>query len=489
MHWEISWEKINMDYLLEDYMTEDEKIVVLGLSSFHPNGYIREKALKELIKYNDSKIIPFIIIRTCDWVDKIRKEAQEILLNMIQIDNILYIVQNIMLIDKIKENVDGLRKYYKYYNVRLKTIEDDEIFLEKIYAKIESILNCSKNESIVSNALLEGALSKDAYVQEYSLKEIISNDLLPHKEIIEILTKTKDQITCVKSIKLVLDKLNDEEVIELKDYLDKIEGYRAKVELIRRLYTAEYFKYPKDLEMYALSKYASVRDIARFYMRKLGFNKFNKFYMNKLNNSENKKEALLGLCETCKKEDIEIILKFFKNSNSKIQKKILNRIIELSDIEPCCDYNIFIKALETGNKNVIKLSRQYISQNYELFDKEILFKLFIDSESESLKAVYAKILSSGSDWTSLMYSLRIFEEKENIVSKIGYENIERWIKEKRLYLNIDKDTGKISYYKLYNMDEHMTKTLSQLLKKNRFLLQKDIRNIIEGLILNYGKFK
>ena len=88
-----------------------------------------------------------------------------------------------------------------------------------------------------------------------------------------------------------------------------------------------------------------------------------------------------------------------------------------------------------------------------------------------------------------MYSLRIFEEKENIVSKIGYENIERWIKEKRLYLNIDKDTGKISYYKLYNMDEHMTKTLSQLLKKNRFLLQKDIRNIIEGLILNYGKFK
>lgn len=482
----LEWKDIDIDYFFEDYMTENEKIMILGLASFHPNGYIREKALYKLIKYNNSKIMPFIIIRACDWVHEIRKEAQDMLLNMIQIDNLTYIVKNIMLIDKIRENIEGLKIHYRYYDVKAKTIKKDEVFLQKIYTGIESILNCTKNESIVRHILAEAVLSKDEYVQEYSLNKIISNDMLPHKEIIELTSKVKNQIICFKSMKLILEKLKDEEVIKFKDDLDKINGSRAKVELIIRLYESGFLQTAEDLKPYALSKYASVRDIARFYMRKCGFNDFFKFYADISDITENKKAAILGMCETCKVEEMDMVAKYFKNSSSKIKKKILNRVISLSDVEPYSNYEIFFDALESGCESVIKLSRVYIKQNSELFDKEKIYDLYVHNDAISAKSALAEVLCCGNGWGSLLYALRLLGDENKIGCDIGTKNIERWIYEKRLYLVKDNDTGKVKHYTLSKMNNDMAKNLKDVMKKNGHLLKNEIKETIEGLILNYG---
>ena len=486
MAWAVEWKDIDIDYFLEDYMTEDERIMILGLASFHPSGYIRERALYKLIKYKNSKIIPFIIIRACDWVYEIRKEAQHMLLNMIQIDNLTYIVKNIMLIDKIRENIDGLKIYYRHYDAKVKTIKKDEVFLQKIYTGIESILNCTKNESIVRHILVEAVLSKDEYVQEYSLNRIISNDLLPHKEIIELTSKVKNQIICVKSMKLILEKLNDEEVIKFKDDLDKINGSRAKVELIIRLYESGFLKTAEDLKPYALSKYAPVREIARFYMRKFGFNDFFKFYVDSLDMMKNKNVAVLGMCETCKREEIDMVSKYFKNSSSKIKKKILNRVISLSDVEPYSNYKIFFEALESGCESVVKLSRVYIKQNSEFFDKEELYDLYIHTDVISAKSALAEVLSCGNGWASLLYALILLGDENKIGYDVGSKNIERWIYEKRLYLVKDSNTGKIKHYSLSKMNNDMAKNFKDVMKKNGHLLKNDIKETIEGLILNYG---
>lgn len=486
MTYSFDWNRIDMDYLLEDYMTEDEKITVLGLASFHPCGFVREKALDELIKYDEGKTSVFIMIRCCDWVSNIRNKALNSLINMIDIKNFRYIIKNIMFIHKIKERVENSTNNYQYYKYKM-DMNEEEFFYKEISTKINNILRSNENLPLIRNILVENTLSKDKYVQEYLLKEIINNDLLPYREIIEILAKVKDQIVCVKCIKLILEKLSDEETINLKEELDNIRGYKSKEEIIIRLYNAGYFNDVEELKKYALSKYYGVRDIARFYMKKLGFNDFTKFYIEHLKYDEEKKSALLGLCDVCKKDNVEILLQYFKNSTSKVQKKILSKIIELSEREPCCDYNIFLEALHSGNKSVIKLSKIYINQNLELFDKEMIFSAYKSEKDEFSKESLAEILCKGSGWTSLFYSLKLIGDIDNIGSNIAGKNIENWIYEKRSYLIKDKDTGKVKHYSLSKMNKELSINMKSLIKQNGHLLQNSTREIIEGLILNYGE--
>lgn len=486
MSWAVEWKDIDINYFIEDDMTEDEKIIVLGLASFHSDGYMREKAIRELIKYKNPKIMPFIIIRSCDWVYQIRKEAQRMLLNNIQMDNFEYIIKNILLIDKIRENIDGLKGYYKYFEItKANTINEDEEFLQKIYLMIENILSCSENKSVISNILVQAVSSKDDYVQEYALSKIISNDLLQYKEIIDLTSKVKNQITCVKSMKLILEKLNNNEVIEFKDDLDKINGSRAKEELITRLYECGFLKTADDFKPYASSKYAPVRESARFYMRKCGFNDFFKFYTDISDTMENKKVAILGMCETCNREEIDVVSKYFKNSSSKIKKKILNRAISLSDIEPACNYKIFFEALESGCESVIKLSRVYIRQNSELFDKEELYDLYCHTGFISAKSALAEVICCGKGWGSLLYSLKLIGDENKIGYDVGTKSIERWICEKSVYLVKDSATGKIKHYTLTKINDDMAKNFKDVIKKNGHLLADDTREIIEGLLLNY----
>ena len=136
-----------------------------------------------------------------------------------------------MFIHKIKERVENSTNNYQYYKYKM-DMNEEEFFYKEISTKINNILRSNENLPLIRNILVENTLSKDKYVQEYLLKEIINNDLLPYREIIEILAKVKDQIVCVKCIKLILEKLSDEETINLKEELDNIRGYKSKEEII-----------------------------------------------------------------------------------------------------------------------------------------------------------------------------------------------------------------------------------------------------------------
>lgn len=48
---------------------------VLGGLSFHPNGYVREAAVKRLASVSDSSEVRFLLLRLNDWVPEVREAA------------------------------------------------------------------------------------------------------------------------------------------------------------------------------------------------------------------------------------------------------------------------------------------------------------------------------------------------------------------------------------------------------------------------------
>ncbi|MFI5461079.1 MAG: hypothetical protein ACHRXM_37200 [Isosphaerales bacterium] len=49
---------------------------VLGLLSFHRNGYVRHEALRLLAQSHDGSELPYLLIRQNDWVESIRADAR-----------------------------------------------------------------------------------------------------------------------------------------------------------------------------------------------------------------------------------------------------------------------------------------------------------------------------------------------------------------------------------------------------------------------------
>lgn len=413
-----NFKDVTMKMLLENYMTEEEKINLVGLASFHPNGYVREKALLELSKYNNPKILPFVIIRISDWVDNIKRLSENILIKHIKKENFSYILKNIGLLEKMREKVEYAQS--SYYNPPEHILENEKI-ISGIFEKIEEILNNNN----VTIELKEAALCKDSYVQEYSLKTLINRELLDNGEIVDIIIKMANGFTCYKILKLLLDKMSKEELSKYKTKLEKVRGFKARILIIDKLYSIDYYNEAKELENEALSKSSAVRDTARFYMKKLGYMNFNKLYMDNLNNYEYKDGAILGLCEVCCEDEIETIISYFKDNKSKIEKKILNRIKELDNWGEYA--YIFIDGLQSEHIATIKVAKQFIILNIRLFNIEEIYELYIKSNYKRTIISAAEILCSENSWTCISYIIEVIGNKNDNIAQIGKEALNYWL--------------------------------------------------------------
>lgn len=147
--------------------------------------------------------------------------------------------------------------------------------------------------------------------------------------------------------------------------------------------------------------------------------------------------------------------------------------------------DVFIEALESNKPSIIKLVKNYIMKNSELFDKDDLNDMYNNSNNDYTKSAIAEILCGGNGWSSLLYGLRIIKDKNSSGYSEGLYNVERWISSKKSYFKIDKNTGRVSHYSLSKMNRDTAQELSELIDENGSLLKEDDRNIIRGLILNY----
>ena len=73
MEWSIDWCGLDVNSFFTSQMDTQDKRALIVFSSFNPNGYIREQAVKAMQDYDMT--LPFIILRQNDWVLQVRQAA------------------------------------------------------------------------------------------------------------------------------------------------------------------------------------------------------------------------------------------------------------------------------------------------------------------------------------------------------------------------------------------------------------------------------
>ena len=74
--WSFNWKELPIDSFFTSDMTEEEKSAVVIFASFHPNGFLRERAVRGLASRQGT--LPYIALRLADWAEPVRREAQAV---------------------------------------------------------------------------------------------------------------------------------------------------------------------------------------------------------------------------------------------------------------------------------------------------------------------------------------------------------------------------------------------------------------------------
>ncbi|WBW98378.1 hypothetical protein [Oceanirhabdus sp. W0125-5] len=332
--WSYEWESESVNSLLDLDMSQEEKINIIGLSTFHPNGYFREKALDELFKIDSNKILPFIIIRTNDWVDVIREKSIKYLIEYISKENFVSIMEHFTLFKHTAEYSRG--NSYKIME-EINQLGDTENLTEEI-------LTCLK--------------CRDNHARDFCYKILINRRLIDSANLINIILKEPIAKIRGKAIEKIIKTLSDEKLYSLKDIFLNDKGYKVREIALTELFNRGYFDTPVKLEFALVDKYYSVRELARYYMRKLGFKDFIKFYTERLQDSSTNEHALLGLAEVATINEIDILKSNLNYEKIPVVKKLL-KSLSIIDFNLC--ESEVIDALNDERVGISNEAKEYLS--------------------------------------------------------------------------------------------------------------------------------
>lgn len=393
-----------------EQFSKEIKVSLLCVATLNKNGYSREKALNKLTGIKDEKAFPFVLFRLADWVQPIRKKAENIVEEYLTEDNTVFLVQNHKLINWL------LSLYKKdlsiLYNKIITSITNKR--LEK-----KDLLNLNDGErffyykSLAHNEKFDRELTNQMLNDKYYLVRLLLIENLKQleepKEIIFSLLSDKSQKVRQKAINFVSQQ-------NIKDY-------------------------QSVLELLIYDNSAFVRFESRKLLAQIGTWNFNEMYKESISRTENLIGSILGLSEIGDKNYIPVILEFLDSDKAKVKAASLIGVFNLdkniateksyeilSGIHPVSTKKTAELILTKQGVDIMRLREIYDSA--DLTSKKIILKLInifggwssagdfikaMTEDNDNLKQVAITFLESWNRYTKKLFTKQTQEEKDYVL--------------------------------------------------------------------------
>jgi HEAT repeat protein len=309
---------------------------LIGLASFHFNGYVREAAVVELASQRTGKELPFLLIRLNDWVSQVRDAAASAVRARIEPAYAVHLLANISLVLRLR--VCG--------RVEKKFVDDICDLLKGAECK---------------NILLAGTTSKDKAVRRISFHLAAEAEPSTRAAIIRAAMTDPDAVARAWAARHFLPDVSPEElpgVIEpmLKDRFMPVRQDALWYAATKRPDIAK-----QPLRSALLDDHVSMREIARQFLAAAAVESAREFYAAAVesNNEEQRFAAICGLGETGIPADVPLVLPFLGSPITKIRRAAayalgrldvegqLSRLVSvLSDVKPSVSREA-LKALQS----------------------------------------------------------------------------------------------------------------------------------------------
>jgi HEAT repeat protein len=386
-HCDITEEDI--DYYKQNYSL-DEYLTLLAISSLNHSGYVREKAVRNLINTGDERAIPFIVYRMADWVNPVRTCA----LNGVKAF-------------KKTEFINALVRHLPIF-AWLQKVE--RVDLSEAFNEIMDFIIKDNRQYIVANYNTFGDKTRLLIAKQISESTNFG--------LSELSLLLQDKHFLIRNLALNhFDKLNKNELTKLlADH-----SARVRIQTLYKLKGQNNFS--EIIYPFLFDESTSIREFARFSLKNQGLN-FAFLYNNSLLAKRNITASLNGLAETKGLAYVEEVEVFLVSQKPKIRKAAFAALAKLDAKK---GYSFALANLETDYVGVRNLIVEFLAKQPT---EEVLQKareIFING-SFPLKKSMLMLFNKVGKWTAIAdIMLGTINENETI-RQLSFDYLQQWRK-------------------------------------------------------------
>lgn len=393
MAWPTDWKYVDLSRIEKAIDNRDDFLWVVRIGTFHNNGYYREKCIRYLKDDHDSYI--FIFLRLNDWVREVRQAAFEALESVGEL-NADELMSCLSVLEKLRRS--GRRDYY---------------MMKKLDAKV--------SERIRALApVFDWQMIKkyDESTRRFLYRNLLENDQLSKDEIYSILEHENSPKCQLLMMAMFLNnyELSVEEVDRFLRHKSLIVQYKALEQKYK--ITGK----PWDgIEELLLSPSRRIREYVRYILNKHTDFDCRSYYIHNLETPA-RAVCILGIGETGRPEDSELILKYVDDENFRI---VRNTIKAIGALNPPETEEILWKLLQDERLPVMVQAYRIIIDHNIKCGAERIYALFEQTGSEMLRKKLAALLAKESYWDRIPYILMLYSYDEEDIHESVLKGLTR----------------------------------------------------------------
>jgi len=376
------------------------QVSVLGICSFHNNGFVRQKAVLELTKIWAGKELPFLLIRLDDWVPNVRVAAAEAVTARLQPAYAYHWADCLPLALQIN---------------RRKRVSESELVL--------SIRNLLQTE-FARPAVFDGLNSADSFARRAYFQVALDSGGVNLPELIERGSKDPDNLIRIWCVQKVRQIKEDSQANRLLERFRNAAFLPVRLEAIRILAEKNPVQAMQIYTVALLDAHVVIRFYARYQITSLGGMDFAAFYRDSVAQGKEIYPAICGLGETGNASDEEIILPYANHPHPKIRRAAIKA---LGRLNPKANIELFFQALVDPLPGVSREALKALEMDKHLLGPQRLWEAFENASLPHVKKNLLCLIAMLSKWESIFYLLKAAVSTDQLLSTTAYKLIRTWL--------------------------------------------------------------
>ena len=373
--------------------------VVLGLASFHRNGYVRQEAVQRLSTINDGTELPYLLIRQNDWVEPVALAAQAAVANRIRDEYLPYLVQSMRLI------------------LLLHIMRRNDL-QPQVHRILRLIIQENHDECLRS--LIE---SSDQVVRREVVGQALRIAGRHHRRVVEHALRSSDLIVRFIGCQHRFLASEDNPILAASERLMRDRAMPVRREVMLRVveHSPEFAVSIWHRAMF--DPHRSIRELAKCSLTQLGHKELAPIYREALAKSPDNLALMDGLSATGDETDVE----FFRELLTHLlpsRRCAAIRGLQLAGIDEAIPH--LLQSLRDPSPNVARRASQSLIPCRHAIPIRSLVEIIHGAEHLHTRAAAIDLLFRIGKWSSLSDLIQLTALHDKPTAQLAIDAIQRW---------------------------------------------------------------
>lgn len=394
------WDRLSPKQVqpLAGSLDEPGHVDVLGLLSFHRNGYVRHEAVRALTRCTTGEELRYLILRQNDWVEPIASDAAMAVTSRVHDQYAGHVLSCLPLVLHLAKMSRRDHSGFVEHAVQL-------LYREKHDSLLQEAINSPHRE--VRRLVVKIGLQGTESLRRAAVLAIESDD--PNVRLMGCRHITASFSS--QAAQTVLERLSR----------DKSMPVRREVARIRAdLLPSQADEIWQDA---LLDRSRAIRDLAQFMLRQRGHKNIGDHYREAIGKCPDSLPALEGLAECGDESDVSLFATLLTH---KWPSRRVVAIRALARIEKEGAVRYLVSMLEDHSPRVLREVRASLNPFLHAVPAEEILSSAVTSDSISARQNAAALLSDSGKWRGLSWLLKVVAESDDETSRFATHLIREW---------------------------------------------------------------